>query len=233
MGPGHRPGARLEASLPHEFLGQGPDWLRVLPGLTLSQERKELAQGPRCLGQRQPPQTQPSDPLQPAEPAGPDLSRKIPQELHCLQQRSPLGCWQGWQKGVRSQGRGESQMTPHEQTRGGPPTRQPLRQDPLGLPACTQPRAHPWGHLRPDATSCSQEAHQVGEGGLQPPTKHTCQRVLGATLVSRAAPPPGGPPMKEIGPLPTHAAGGQGEGEQVYFLVPEVSLGNPGPTPSP
>lgn len=46
-------------------------------------------------------------------------------------------------------------------------------------------------------------------------------------------PPPGGPPMKEIGPLPTHAAGGQGEGEQVYFLVPEVSLGNPGPTPSP
>lgn len=60
---------------------------------------------------------------------------------------------------------------------------------------------------------------------------------FGATLALKAAPPPGGPPMKETGPLPTHAAGGQGVGEQVYFLLPvllpEASLGNPGPTRAP
>lgn len=82
------------------------------------------------------------------------------QELHpslnCLQRGASR--MQG--RGGKSTPRGRGSDHPHYQTNSPAP---PLRQDPLGLPACPQPNSQPLEGIHQDATYQGQEAHQ-GKG---------------------------------------------------------------------
>lgn len=161
--PGHRPGIRLEVSPPGDTRAgarraQGPPRTDTFPT-----EERPGPRDPGALDSTSHPDLAFRPAQQLAKPAGPDLSREIPQELHCLQQRASRVLAEVAERG-RSHHRGEAQTTPTSKPAEAPTTRQPLRQDLLGLPACTQPRAHPWGHSPPDANSCSRKPTRLGKG---------------------------------------------------------------------
>ena len=236
------------------MLGQKLDSLRVLPGQTdFPQGERPGPTCPRALDSASHPRCEGLAfrlPLQPAKPAGPDLSRETLQEVHqsAVSNRRASRVPAGWQNGGQRapQARPQETLTstpaaPHHQT-ASPAL--PLRQDPLELLVCSEPRAHHVGAFPPDATSGARRPTSRGRGS---PTDN-CQAHLpkgsGATPAPKAGSRlQGGSPATQEGdrPTPAHSsglrgirtAGGQGGGAQGDPPTPGVLAGKPGPTQSP
>lgn len=205
------------------MLGQKLDSLRVLPGQTdFPQGERPGPTCPRALDSASHPRCEGLAfrlPLQPAKPAGPDLSRETLQEVHqsAVSNRRASRVPAGWQNGGQRapQARPQETLTstpaaPHHQT-ASPAL--PLRQDPLELLVCSEPRAHHVGAFPPDATAGARRPTSRGRGS---PTDN-CQAHLpkgsGATPAPKAGSRLQGgprPPRKETGPPPHTAPGSEG-----------------------